>query len=137
MPVEEPYCLFVARYQACYPVRLKRRKYYKYVFWLLFDLMVTNSFILCRHYTDLPYKSVKEFWVALAMEVIGDCQQKEIRLFLPHPSYTSLLPGPLSHSRSRKRLSLPLLLPQQERNQTVWYCKDCNIFLCHSGCDDD
>ena len=38
-----------------YHVCLKCRKYYKYIFWFLFDLMVTNSFILCRHFTDLPY----------------------------------------------------------------------------------
>ena len=33
--------------------------------------MVTNSFILCRDFTDLPYKSLKEFRVALAKELIG------------------------------------------------------------------
>ena len=55
-----------------YHVRLKCRKYYKYIFWFLFDLMVTNSFILCRDFTDLPYKSVKEFRVALAKELIGN-----------------------------------------------------------------
>ena len=54
-----------------YHVCLKCRKYYKYIFWFLFDLMVTNSFILCRDFTDLPYKSVKDFRVALAKELIG------------------------------------------------------------------
>ena len=34
-----------------YHVRLKCRKYYKYIFWFLFDVAVINSYILSRHYT--------------------------------------------------------------------------------------
>ena len=58
-------------YGGYHRVRLKCPKYYKYIFWFIFDLMVMNSFILCQHFTDLPYISVKEFWVALAKELIG------------------------------------------------------------------
>ena len=36
-----------------YHVRLKCRKHYKYIFWFLFDLVITNSYILCRNCTDL------------------------------------------------------------------------------------
>lgn len=118
-------------------VRLKCRKYYKYVFWFLFDLMVTNSFILCRHFTDLPYKSVKEFRIALAKELIGDCFQKKTRSLLKHPSSTSLLPVTLSCSRIRERPSVSLLLQLQERHQTVWQCKECDVFLCHNGREDN
>ena len=31
-----------------YHVRLKCRKYYKYIFWSMFDLAVTNAYILCK-----------------------------------------------------------------------------------------
>ena len=36
-----------------YNVRLKCRKYYKYIFWFLFDLAITNSYILTKRHTDL------------------------------------------------------------------------------------
>ena len=39
--------------------------------------MVTNSFILCRDFTDLPYKSVKDFQVALAKELIGSYASRD------------------------------------------------------------
>ena len=42
-------------------LRFKCHKYYKYVCWFLFDLMVTSSYILCRQYTNLPIKSIKSF----------------------------------------------------------------------------
>ena len=45
---------------------------YKHIFWFLFDLMVTNRYILCRNYTDLPIKTVKDFRVTLAKQLIGD-----------------------------------------------------------------
>ena len=32
-----------------YHVRLKSRKFYKYVFWFLFDVVVMNSYILSRY----------------------------------------------------------------------------------------
>ena len=34
--------------------------------------MVTNSYILCRNYTDLQIKMVKDFRVTLAKQLIGD-----------------------------------------------------------------
>ena len=83
-----------------YHVRLKCRKYYKYRFWFLFDLMVTNSFILCRNYTDLPIKKVKDFRVALAKELIGDCLEEETWPSLKDSSSKALLPIPLPGPRS-------------------------------------
>ena len=32
-----------------YHVRIKSRKFYKYMFWFLFDVVVTNSYILTRY----------------------------------------------------------------------------------------
>ena len=122
-----------------YHVRLKCRKYYKYVFWFAFDLVVTNCFILCRHYTDLPYKSVKDFRVALAKELIG--------------SYASRKrPGRPRHTPASRRFCQAHFPIRGEgngrrchychnhkkvRHQTVWYCRECNVYLCHNGGDDD
>ena len=55
-----------------YHVQLKCRKYYKYIFWFLFDVAVINSYILSRHYTDLNIKDVKTFRADLAKGLIGE-----------------------------------------------------------------
>ena len=60
-----------------YHVRLNCPKYHKYIFWFMFDLVVTNCFILCRDFTDLPYKSVMEFQVVLAKELIGSYSSRK------------------------------------------------------------
>ena len=44
-----------------YHVRLKTKKYYKYIFWFLFDLTITNSYILSSNFTKLGIKTIKDF----------------------------------------------------------------------------
>ena len=118
-----------------YHVRLKCRKYYKYIFWFLFDVAVTNSFILCRQHTDLHITSTKDFRATLAKELIGGyCSRKR--------------PGRPSAARPSKRFCqthFPVRGADKvhrchychkyrnERHSTVWYCKDCELFLCHTG----
>ena len=60
-----------------YHVRLKCHKYYKYIFWCLFDVTITNMFLLCRDYTNFPYNTTKEFRVDLAKELIGNYDSRE------------------------------------------------------------
>ena len=55
-----------------YHIKLKCRKYYKYIFWFLMDVGITNCFILAKEYTDLSLKHVKDFHLQLAKELIGD-----------------------------------------------------------------
>ena len=56
-----------------YHVRIKCRKYYKYIFWFLFDITLTNSYILSRYNPDLSssIKHLKDFRMELAKELIG------------------------------------------------------------------
>ena len=120
-----------------YHVRLKCRKYYKYIFWFLFDLMVTNSFILCRDFTDLPYKSV-EFRVALAKELIGSYASRKRS---GHPRHTpAACRFCQAHFPTRREENghhcHHCYHNKKQRHQTVWHCKDCNVFLCHNGRDD-
>ena len=44
-------------------MRLKCRKYYKYIFWLLLDLVITNSYILWKHFTAIS----RQFWKSLGL----------------------------------------------------------------------
>ena len=93
-------------------------------FWFLFDLMVTKSFILCRDFTDLPDKSVKDFRVTLAKDLIGSYASRTDQAHFP----TREQNGQCCHHCYHNK---------KQRHQTVWFCKDCNIFLCHNGRDDD
>ena len=122
-----------------YNVRLKCRKYYKYLFWFMFDLAITNSFILAKLYTNIKIPNLKTFRANLAKELIANYS-------------------------SRKRLGRPSLQPQVKRfceahfpvkgdgkyhrchycykylgkrHETGWYCKDCGFYLCHTGKEND
>ena len=56
-----------------YHVRLKCTKNYEYVFWFMFDVATTNSFILYSHFsvtTGTPM-TLKQFRVKLAEQLIG------------------------------------------------------------------
>ena len=56
-----------------YHVRLKCRKYYKYIFWSMFDIAVTNSYILYKHFTtNRTIHDLKAFRVELANGLIGE-----------------------------------------------------------------
>ena len=122
-----------------YHVRMKGRKYYKYVFWFLLDVAITNSFILCKHHTDLGIRTMKDFRTNLAKGLIGDyCSRKRPgrprtvsqpkRFCSEHFPTRGAERGHRCHyCHNHKR----------ERHDTVWYCKECNLFLCHNGRDND
>ena len=118
-----------------YHVRLKCRKYYKYIFWFLFDLAITNSYILCRLHTDLHIDSTKNFRVTLGKELIGGyCSRKR-------PGRPSAAPAPKRFCQAHFPVRGADKVHRchychkyrKERRSTVWYCKDCDLFLCHTG----
>ena len=62
-----------------YAIRMKGRKYYKYIWWFLFDVAVTNAYVLCKNHTNLTVPSVKDFRIDLAKALIGEyCSRKRI-----------------------------------------------------------
>ena len=64
-----------------YKTKTQCRKMYKYIFWFWFDMVITNSYILYKHYRlgtvqtqTIPFK---EFRLRLADLLIGDyCSRK-------------------------------------------------------------
>ena len=80
-----------------YCVRMKSMKNYKYIFWFIFDVCITNAHILCRHYTvsSLPdaRRSMKVFRLTLAEQLIGTyCGRK--RMGRPRTSSSLSHPAP-------------------------------------------
>lgn len=56
-----------------YNCRVKSRRFYKYIFYFLFDVAITNAFILYKNFRSSPtYNTIKNFHMQLARELIGD-----------------------------------------------------------------
>lgn len=67
------------QYRGYYRVRLKCRKNYKYIFWFLFGVALTNAFILWSRYRASTCKSLtmKEFRLKVAKSLIGDYMSRK------------------------------------------------------------
>ena len=77
-----------------YHVRIKSRKYYRYIFWFMFEVAITNSFILYKHHTDLGILDIKTIRVELAKSLIGDyCSRKRSSCAVPQQTSNKVLPG--------------------------------------------
>lgn len=62
-----------------YSVRLKDRKYYKYIRWFLFDVAVTNSYILCKHHSTPTINRVKDFRTEFKKSLIVNFNNRKRR----------------------------------------------------------
>ena len=118
-----------------YHVQLKCSKYYKYIFWFLFDVTVSNSFIILKTNPEMAAitRLVKAFRTYLAMEMLsGYCSRKRKgrKPSIPRrPFSTDHFPikgdgkqHPCDHCKLTKI-----------RRDTTWYCCECNLYLGHGG----
>ena len=122
-----------------YHVRLKSRKYYKYLFWMIFDVAITNALIIARANPVLQKetKSVKSFRTALSHELLnGYCSRKRkgrrptVSTKKFHNEHYPFLGDGQQHRCEYCSL-------KGIRKATKWHCRDCNIYLCHKGTDTD
>ena len=71
----------VARYQQYMQqydmIPTKCCKFYKYIFWFLFESSITNAYILHSNYSGAQKMSLKEFRLDLAKGLIGDFYSKK------------------------------------------------------------
>ena len=100
-----------------YRVRLKSSKYYKYIFWFLFDVAITNAYILSQYRVTTTSatsaNTLKIFRLNLSSSLIGDYNSRK-RIGRPH-SITHLSPslpppdcgGPPPSQSPRAQLHLP------------------------------
>ena len=144
-----------------YRVRTRCRKNYKYIFWFLFDVAVTNSYILSLFTpTTLPrsHQHLKAFRLKLADQLVGNYNTQK-QLGRPRSLPAHLPPaipppqqhGPLPPQAVRTTLHLPSRLQKKrrcvycsqyreprERHDVLWYCKVCSgePALCMTGNED-
>lgn len=119
-----------------YSVRMKGRKLYKYIWWFVFEVAVTNSYILWKH--EHTSTSLKDFRASLAKELIGDFQNRKRR---GRPSMSASSTFCSDHfpvqEEKRSRCYYCFHKKSHRRRDTPWFCKTCNKYLCHNGKHDD
>ena len=120
-----------------YNVRLKSRKMYKYIFWFLLDVVITNSFIL-HQFAPAPRKALtqKQFRVQLARELIGDYNGRK------QPGRPRSFPSASTSSKRQHPQHFPRKAEKGRcrkchTHYTTWYCAECGLRLCHTGTDSD
>ena len=144
-----------------YRVRMRCYKNYKYIFWFLFDVAITNSYTLSLFaptMMPLSHQRLKMFRLQLAEQLVGDYNTRK-RLGRPRskPSHPPpAIPcqhddGPRPSQRSRTSLHLPSHMKKKrrcvycqnyrdppQRHDILWYCKDCpgQPSLCLTGNED-
>ena len=119
-----------------YNVRLKNRKNYKYVFWFLFDVAITNAFILHSFDVSTSEMDHKSFRLILAQKLIGDyLTRKRPGRPRKRPRPTPHLP---SHSKSRRCVYCRDVRSPPQRKESVWTCTACDGHpqLCLTGRED-
>lgn len=118
-----------------YHVRYKCRKYYKYVFWFLLDLAITNAYVLSQLNPDNRVRHVKDFRASLAKELIGTYFGKK-RAGRPSigPPTTRFCQHhfPMKVEKSRHRCHYCHNY-RKRRRETVWRCNECQLYFCHTG----
>ena len=144
-----------------YRVRMRCMKYYKYIFWFLFDVSITNSYILSLFTpTTMPIsqQSLMAYRLKLADQLVSSYTSRE-RLgrppitpahplpSLPPPVNCGHLPAETScttlHLPSHQKERSRCIYCSQYRNpplrhDVAWYCKECIGIpsLCMTGKDD-
>ena len=91
-----------------YHVRLKCRKYYKYIFWFLFDVAISNTYFLARAHGGLK-SSLKDTGVQLAKALVNTyCSRKR--------------PGrpPVNPRRFIPLSAVHFPVKQKEKRRTSW-----------------
>ena len=125
-----------------YHVRMKYRKFYKYVANFLLDTSITNSFVLYRMTHPGTKLTVLKFREVLAKQLIADyCSRRR-----GGRSSQAVKPLPLQHfpitispagRPSKKRGRCSLCIEKKKRTDTMWYCRECSVWLCHTGSPKD
>ena len=115
------------------------RKWYRYIFWFLFNLSICNAFVLFNiHRGERRKKPLLDFRLELAKQLIGGfSQRKRKRRSLDVPSETAVDPGQhiSVHVEGRKRKCVACIkagrrTPKGYKVETRFECKLCKVALC-------
>lgn len=122
-----------------YSVRTKGKKCYKYIWWFLFDVAVTNMYILAKNYSPLQVKSVKQFRASLAHALVGDYNSRKRRgrpISSAAPSHNFTMDHFPLRAEKRGRCYYCYHV-KKRRHDTAWSCMTCKRYLCFDGHESD
>ena len=90
-----------------YSCRTKCRKFYKYIFYFLFDVAIMNAYILQKGYCgSVPFSTIKAFRLQLATELTGDyCSRRRVGR------------GSVSVTRTLPLRHYPTTIPEEDPNK--------------------
>ena len=122
-----------------YPI--KTRKFYKYIFYFLFEVAITNAYILHKEYTTDPKKckNIKAFRLMLADQLIGDyCTRQRSGRSGLHIRSLPLRHFPVKVTtgqsiKNRGGRCVYCSHIRKRRSVSRWYCRECKLWLCHKG----
>lgn len=125
-----------------YRCRVKSRKVYKYIFYFLLDVAITNAFILHRGWSGSNKITIKMFRTQLAKEIINNyCTRRRAgrvaSLIRPLPFFHFPMKIPSTSPGQRKRGRCIHCFQYSKRSDSQWYCHDCKVWLCHTGTETD
>lgn len=112
-----------------YKVRSKSRKYYKYIFWFLFDCCVVNTFVLMKNFRlasdNTPNDGLKAFRMRLADRLIGGYNSRQ-RYTLPpaihEVSINKSTPPPIATKHHRQDSTVEAHFPIKGGHSRCAYC---------------
>ena len=123
-----------------YRCRSRSRKFYKYIFFFLLDVAITNAYILMKSSgRPCPFKDFKSFRLQLAKELIGEYCSRRRRGRggdVIHPLPFRHFPIRLDANDEPRRPRGPCAFHcdiHDRRVLSTWYCRECREWLCHSG----
>ena len=123
--------------------RSKSRKFYKYIFFFLFNVAITNAFILLKSSGSCPFMDLKSFPLQLAKDLVGEYCSRRRRGrggSVIHQLPFRHFPIRLDNSDGPCRPHVPCALHRDTNHRRVastWYCMECDEWLCHTGDADD
>ena len=129
------------QHRGYYHVRMKCRKFYKYyIANFLFYVTITNSFTLYNLAHPHNKMVSLNFREVLAKQLIVDyCTRKRAGRgsHVVRPLPLLHFPIRLPTDSGPKRGRCALCKERKESRDSHWYCKECDIFLCHHGYQND
>ena len=115
-------------------------EYYKYIWWFLFDVAVTNAYILCKNHTNFTVPSVKDFRIDLTKTLIWEyCSRKRIGRPSAIPPAQRFCEDHFPWKGAEKPHCCYYCPPAQGKEE-AWKCmvlQQLPTFLCHTGKDQE
>lgn len=125
-----------------YRCRVKSRKFYKYIFYFIIDVAITNAYILHQGWSGSNKLNIKNFRAQLAKEIIGEyCTRRRAghgsSFVKPLPICHFPTKIPETFPGQRKRGRCTYCSQRDKRTDSQWFCQECSIWLCHTGTESD